>query len=170
MAALDEYLSVGSLLQHFVVQIIYHILSSLYYLICILIMLFSYVEILRARRRHKRHMPWLGFHTCSMLEREKKMASTVTSILLVLVFTLLPALILPYILILIGFDVSHFPSIDPFYEVLVSFNGLLNPLINFGRNRDVREAFCNLLSFHQRQRQIVPSTIVAVDMRQQAFM
>ena len=162
------FLSTSSLLKYPVLDMLNIIVTSLYYIICILTMLYSYVGILRAGRRHNQQMLRLDFNIRSWrgrrnwLEREKKLASTVTSILLVLVFTFLPALILPFMLFIIGFDGNRFPSLDPFYELLVSVNGLLNPLLNFGRNKDVWQALRNLICCNQVNGLFRPSAVAVV--------
>ena len=162
------FLSTSSLLKYPVLDMLNIIVTSLYYIICILTMLYSYVGILRAGRRHNQQMlrldsnirSWRGRR--NWLEREKKLASTVTSILLVLVFTFLPPLILPFVLFTIGFDGDRFPSLDPFYEPLVSVNGLLNPLLNFRHNKDVRQALRNLIDCQKENGQIMPSAVAGV--------
>lgn len=79
------------------------------------------------------------------LRREQKLAKTVGLILLVLCFTFLPALISPLVFATLGFSELEFGSFNPFIVVFVTLNGLLNPLLNYGRNSDVRRAVRQLI-------------------------
>ena len=79
----------------------------------------------------------------TVLEREKKVANTVGLILLVLCFCLLPAVMAPNV-------VYQIAGIDPrdataFYFIFITLNGVLNPLVYYGRNEDVRTAVRSLI-------------------------
>lgn len=73
------------------------------------------------------------------LKREKRVANTVGLILLVFSLTLLPIIIVPIALYHFnGLTPRDATPVRPFYSSLITLNGLLNPLLNFGRDEDVR--------------------------------
>ena len=79
----------------------------------------------------------------TVLEREKKVANTVGLILLVLCFSLLPAVMAPNVVYQIaGIDPRE---ATPFYFIFITLNGLLNPLVYYGRNEDVRTTVRSLI-------------------------
>ena len=79
-----------------------------------------------------------------------------------LLLTFVPAICFPAILsvsIRVSGGVNSFDNLAPwrpFYGVLISLNGLLNPLLNYGRNEDVRKALRDLIGCPQRARIVVP--------------
>ena len=81
----------------------------------------------------------------TVLRREKKVANTVGLILLALCFTVLPAMIAPFVLMNVGFTPTDTVPLRPFIHILVNVNGLLNPLLNYSRNDDVRRAVRSLI-------------------------
>ena len=81
----------------------------------------------------------------TVLRREKKIAITVGLILLVLCFTVLPAMIAPFVLLNLGFKPKETTPLRPFYYIFATINGLLNPILNYGRNNDVRRAVRSLI-------------------------
>ena len=102
-----------------------------------------YIGVLIANCRHGASMHLYGGPMRRVLAREKKVANTVGLILLVLCFCLLPAVIAPNV-------VYQVVSIDPrqaapFYHIFITFNGLLNPLVYYGRNEDVRTTVRSLI-------------------------
>ena len=117
----------------------------------------------------------------TVLRREKKVANTVGLILLALCFTVLPAMIAPFVLMNVGFTPTDTVPLRPFIHILVTLNGLLNPLLNYGRIDDVRRAVRSLIRCQrccgegrrigdvdhgQRRRNLFPlrgSNIVTVD-------
>ena len=64
------------------------------------------------------------------------MANAVKMIILALLLTFLPALLCPLVLTLKGIE-NHQPY-SPFYGFLFTMNTFLNPLLNFGRSKDMR--------------------------------
>ena len=81
----------------------------------------------------------------TVLRREKKIANTVGLILLALCFTVLPALIAPIVLMNFGFSLADTIPLRPFKFICITLSGLLNPLLNHGRNNDVRRAVRSLM-------------------------
>ena len=116
------------------------LLSPLWYALCILIIICSYVGVLIANAQHRAGLDQYGGHMRSTLKREKKIAISVGLILIVLCFTFLPALIAPLALSRTGYSLDAHIPFRPFYSIFVTLNGLLNPLLNFGRNKDVQSA------------------------------
>ena len=104
-----------------------------------------YIGVLIANRRHGASMHLYGGPMRTVLRREKKIANTVGLILLALCFTVLPAVIAPFVLLNFGFKPADMTSLMPFNHILVTLNGLLNPLLNYGRNEDVRRAVRSLI-------------------------
>ena len=122
------------------VRLAQRILTNVWYALCILIIICSYVGVLIANAQHRAGLDQYGGHMRSTLKREKKIANTVGLILIVLCFTFLPALIAPLALSRSGYSLDERIPFRPFYSIFVTLNGLLNPLLNFGRNEDVRNA------------------------------
>ena len=114
--------------------------SPSWYALCMLIIICSYVGVLIANAQHRAGLDQYGGHMRCTLKREKKIANTVGLILIVLCFTFLPALIAPLALSRSGYSLDERIPFRPFYSIFVTLNGLLNPLLNFGRNEDVRNA------------------------------
>ena len=81
-------------------------------------------------------------------EREKRLANTVAWILLLLVVLFLPGTILP--LVLITANVPNVPAYAGYSVFLLLLNGLLNPLVNFGRNKRMRKALRKLMTCSQQ--------------------
>jgi len=81
----------------------------------------------------------------AVLRREKQIANTVGLILLVLCLTVLPAMTVPFVLFNVGFRPEDTTPLRPFYHIFGILNGLLNPVLNYGRNKDVRRAVCGLI-------------------------
>ena len=74
----------------------------------------------------------------AIVERERKTTRTVGLILVMLLLLFLPALLFPMTLYAIGIRNSY--PFKPFYRLLFTLNSFVNPLVNFGRNRDMRRA------------------------------
>ena len=104
-----------------------------------------YIGVLIANRRHRGSIHLYGGPMRTVLRREKKIANTVGLILLALCFTVLPAMIAPFVLFNFGFKPADMTSLMPFNHILVTLNGLLNPLLNYGRNDDVRRVVHSLI-------------------------
>ena len=93
----------------------------------------------------------------AVLRREKKLANIVGFILIALCFTYLPALIAPIVLSQLGYSTGDgLIPFRPLYYVFVTFNGLLNPLLNYGRNEDVRRAVRRLIRCRQGTERVHP--------------
>ena len=134
-------------------------LISLSYIISIVIMIASYVGIFIANKRHRRTMQQHRGQVSAILEQEKKLANTVGLIVITLFFTVLPGLILPVVLKLLGLSPTENIPFGPFFSFLLTLNGFLNPLLNYGRNEGVRRAVrglvgCSCIVTHRVQ----PST------------
>ena len=123
------------------------IILILFYVFCFFMIVFNYVRFLIANRRNTRRV---GPNICSVVEREKKMNQVVSVILLCFLFSFMPALISPKILVAIRMPLDAFRT---FNMLLITINGLLNPVLNYGRNRDMRIAMRNMLKCHERNRQ-----------------
>ena len=98
-----------------------------------------YIGVLIANCRHRASMHLYGGPMRTALKREKRVANTVGLILIVFSLTLLPTIIVPIALYHFnGLTPSDTTPLRPFFSSLITLNGLLNPLLNYGRDEDVR--------------------------------
>ena len=104
-----------------------------------------YIGVLIVNYRHRLSMDKYGGPMRTVLKREKKVANTVGLILLVLCLTLLPAVIAPIMFSHFGFVLVDVIPLRPFILIFATLNGLLNSLINYGRNKSVRRAVHSLV-------------------------
>ena len=108
-----------------------------------------YTGVLILNCNHKLSMDKYGGPMRTVLKREKKIANTVGLILLVLCVTLLPAVMAPTVLFHFGFVPADLIPLRPFYYIFATLNGLLNSLVNYGRNENVRRAVRSLIRFQR---------------------
>ena len=134
-------------------------IAVLVYAICIVIMIYSYVRIFIANRRHRQTMDQHTGQILATLKRERRLASTFGLILIVLCLTFLPALIFPLVLATMGFSRADFIPFRPFYALFITLNGLLNPLLYYGRNENVRRAVRGLIKCPKCVGRVQPVTI-----------
>ena len=120
-------------------------LGSVFFVCYALTIIGCYIGVLIANCRHGASMDQYGGPMRTVLRREKKIANTVGLILLALSLTVLPAMISPMILLNFGFSPADIIPLRPFHFICVTLNGLLNPLLNYGRNDDVRRVVRRLL-------------------------
>ena len=106
-------------------------ISLVLYFVCFFIIGFSYLGIFL-----KKNQPGNGGQMNLVSQREKRLANTVALILLMLCLTFVPGLILPLALHMVG--LQRLKPFTPFYVFLLLLNGFLNPLVNFGRSREMR--------------------------------
>ena len=104
-----------------------------------------YIGVLIVNCRHGASMHLYGGPMRAVLRREKQIANTVGLILLVLCLTVLPAMTVPFVLFNFGFRPEDTTPLRPLYYIFATLNGLLNPLLNYGRNKDVRRAVRSLI-------------------------
>ena len=117
-----------------------------------------YTGIFVASRRHNKHMSQKGRQSLAALKREKQLAWTIGFILLVLGFTFLPALASPIVLTTMGY--RGLAPFRPFFTVLITFNGLINPLINCGRNDSIRRSIRDLFVCSRATRHVPRAAVV----------
>ena len=121
--------------------IIPQIMSALAYFLSFLTIICSYVGILIANIRQRAAMEQYAGHIRAILMRERRVANTVGLILIVLCFTFLPALLAPFLIFHVGkLSEAESRPFRLFHQIFVTLNGLLNPLLNYGRNREVQQA------------------------------
>ena len=121
----------------------------LFYAICTFIILFNYVRLVIANRQHSRNMRIQVGNMRAAVEREKKLTRLVSVILLCFLFSFLPVLLSPMILIALRLPIAPF---GPFNHLLLTFNGLLNSTLNYGRNKEIRRVM--LIMFRCPHRRI----------------
>ena len=92
----------------------------------------------------------------ALLKSKKRLTNTVVGILLILVLTYFPALLVPFVLSAKGLYKNSL-RFRPFYTVFIQLNGVLNPLLNFGRSRNMRKAVRDLFKCSS---QVQPSSAV----------
>ena len=110
-----------------------HAIPLVYYCICFIIIILSNLGI------YFKKTPIAEIRDIqAVIKREKKSATTIRLILLVLLLTFLPALLFPIVLTVNG--VEHFGPYRPFMSLLFTVDAFVNPLLNFGRSKDMRRA------------------------------
>lgn len=132
------------------VKIIF-IIIFLFYVVCIVMILLNYIRLFMANRRHSRNLRIRAGNKRSAAEKERKLTQIVSVILICFVFSFLPALISPVIIVALGLPLNPF---RPLNYLLLTFNGLLNPLLNYGRNREIRKAMLKMLGGRHGDRRI----------------
>ena len=121
----------------------------------ILTIIGSHIGILIASCRHGSSMHLYAGPMRTVLEREKKVANTVGLILLVLCFTLLPGVIFPNVMYLfVDIPQRDDNPLRAFYHIFFTLNGLLNPLVYYGRNEDIRRAVHSLMRYPRCCREV----------------
>ena len=123
----------------------FFIVIVLFYVGSIPVILLNYVRIFFANRRNTRV---LG-RNVSVIRRETKLTRVVSLILLCFLFTFLPALLAPIVLVAMGLPLVRFRTFNRF---IMTINGFLNPLLNFGRNKDMRRALFYMIKCQQGRR------------------
>ena len=118
--------------------------------IYVIIIMFCYLRI------YFRKTVEVGNPNDTLLKREKRLTNTVAGILLILVLTYFPALLVPFVLSAKGLYKNSL-SFRPFYAVFIQLNGVLNPLLSFGRSRNMRKAVRDLFKCSS---QVQPSSAV----------
>ena len=104
-----------------------------------------YIGLLILNCSHKLSMDKYGGPVRTVLRREKKIANTVGLILLVFCLSVLPGLMTPVVLLHVDFVPSNMIPLKPFYYIFATLNGLLNSLVNYGCNENVRRAVRSLI-------------------------
>ena len=127
------------------------IIIFLFYVVCIVMIFLNYIGFFMANRRHSRTLQIRAGNMRAAAEKEKKLTQIISVILLCFLVSFLPALISPVIINAIGLPFKPF---RPFSSLLLTFNGLLNPLLNYGRNRDIRKAVLQMLRGRHQDRRI----------------
>jgi len=117
-----------------------------YYCICFIIIIFSHLGI------YFKKPPTVGIREIQgVMKREKQSAATIRLILLVLLLTFLPALLWPIVLVRKG--ITNVGPYRPFISFLFTVDAFVNPLLNFGRSKDMRRAVRALFRSVQRPQQ-----------------
>ena len=145
---------------------------SFWYVACSSTIICCCTGTLIANRRHRVAMVQYNGEMHATITREKRVANTVGLILMAFCFTFLPAMFTPVLLLHLGYSRNDTIPLRLFYTILVTLNSLLNPLLNYGRNEEVRMSLkmiirCQCLSRDQhhsrlddnRQRRINLSTL-----------
>ena len=113
-----------------------------------------YVVVLIVSARRKSAMHLYGRHMRTIVMLERRIATTVGLIILFLCFTHLPVLAAPFMLYHLGYPFEDQPPFRPFYYIFVTVNGLLNPLVNHSRNRDVQREVHSLIKCQRLTREV----------------
>ena len=119
------------------------IIAFLFYFLCIFCTIFSHIFLFCNKTPPEEVM-----NIRNVYEREKRLANTVAWILLLLLVLFLPGTIVP--LVLIAANVPNVPAYARYGVFLLLLNGLLNPLVNFGRNKRIRRALRKLMTCSQQ--------------------
>lgn len=110
--------------------------------------LFNYVRLLIANRQHSRNMRIQVGNMRAAGEKEKRLNRTISLILLCFLFSFLPPPMSPVVLVALRLPVRPF---EPFISLLFTLNGLLNPLLNYARNKEIRRSMLNILKGRHRR-------------------
>ena len=127
------------------------IIIFFFYVVSIGMIFLNYIGFFIANRRHSRILQKRAGNMRGAAEKEKKLTQIVSVILLCFLVSFLPALISPVIIKVIGLPFKPF---RPMSSLLLTFNGLLNPLLNYGRNREIRKAMLHMLKVQHRDRRV----------------
>ena len=119
------------------------IIAFLFYFLCIFCTIFSHIFLFCNKTPPEEVM-----NIRNVYEREKRLANTVAWILLLLLVLFLPGTIVP--LVLIAANVPNVPAYARYSVFLLLLNELLNPLVNFGRNKRMRKALRKLMTCSQQ--------------------
>ena len=114
----------------------------LFCVVCVLMIIFSYLGVFC-----KRKAPGNVILIPAILKREKQMANTVAVILFLFLVTFIPGTLLA--LVHAFAQNVNVQATFPFSGFFLLLNSLLNPLMNFGRSKEMRRALRNLLRRHQ---------------------
>ena len=115
------------------------------YITCSFMIVLNYIRFLVRNRRSSRIV---GINMRSVAQRERKMARVVSLIVLCFLFTVLPATLSPVILTAMRVPLHRFGTLN---NLLMTTNGLLNPLLNYGRNKDLRKVMLEMIKCNQSQ-------------------
>ena len=128
--------------------------AFMFYIICIAMIIYNYARVWIGNRLHvqkiSRNLP------NRRSDRERQMTRVVSLIVLCFLFSVLPAVISPLVLVAMGF--SNLVPFRPFFSLLMTLNGLLNPLLNYGRNKDMRRAVRKMLTCRHQTAPLPPPT------------
>ena len=124
---------------------IYLFLATVFCLCYALTIIGCYIGVLIVNCRRGLSMDQYGGPMQTVLRREKKIANTVGLILVAFCLSFLPAVIAPVILFHFGVAPNEIVPLRPLYYIFTTLNGLLNSLVNYGRNENVRRAVRNLI-------------------------
>ena len=129
------------------------IIAFIFYIICISMIICNYARVWLGNRLHawriSRNLP------NRRSDRERQLTRVVSLIVLCFLFSVLPAVISPLVLVALGF--KNLVPFRPFFSLLMTLNGLLNPLLNYGRNKDMRRAVRKMLTCRQQTAPLPPS-------------
>ena len=125
-------------------------------MVCIGMILLNYIGFFVASNwQHSRNLPIRAGNMRAAAEKEKKLTQIISMILLCFLVSFLPALVSPVIIVALGLPLR---PIKPFFNLVFTFNGLLNPLLNYGRNKEIRKAMLAMLrGRHRRISQRLPT-------------
>lgn len=123
--------------------------------VCIGMVLLNYIGFFVASKQHSRNLRTGAGNMRAAAGKEKKLTQIISTILLCFFVSFLPALVSPVFIGALGLPLS---PIKPFFNLLLTLNGLLNPLLNCGRNREIRKAMLVMLrGRHRRISQRLPT-------------
>ncbi|XP_029201521.1 trace amine-associated receptor 7d-like [Acropora millepora] len=118
---------------------------SIFVSVCNLVIIVCHVKIYKATRGQRNNIisQCDAQQTATLLQREKKITKTLTLILMTFVISYLPPFVITNILRLIGYFPLHV-ILSQLYVVFLSLNGLLNPMICFVKNENLRRSLRDL--------------------------
>ena len=122
-----------------------NIISPFYFAACCSVIIASHFKMYKASKDQWKNLPQCNAQQAAAARlREKKVAKTVSFLLIAFVFTHVPSFAIPLILYLTR-QRRMLELLVLFYSIFMTLNGLMNPLIYFKRNesmqRSLRELF-----------------------------
>ena len=124
----------------------------MFYIICISMIIYNYARFWLGNRLHVRRISRNLANRRS--NRERQLTRVVSLIVLCFLFSVLPAVISPLVLVVMGF--KNLVPFRPFFSLLMALNGLLKPLLNYGRNKDMRRAVRKILTYRKQTAPLPP--------------
>ena len=111
---------------------------------CILVIIVYHVKIYKVTRGQRKTIPQCNAQqTAALLQREKRITKVVSLIMVTFVISYLPLLVGSIILRLIRYFQLH-AAVSQLFTTFLTLNGLLNPMICFIRNENLRRSLRDL--------------------------
>ncbi|XP_029209413.2 melanocortin receptor 5-like [Acropora millepora] len=120
------------------------IITTVFLIVSGSIIIACHLKMYRVSRDQRNNVPQCNAQqAAAALLRERKVAKTVRLIMIAFVISYSPPLVILIILLVVGY-VELYNSFSPLFRVFITLNGLLNPMICFTRNENLRRSLRDL--------------------------